>query len=343
MPTQRDHHQQKHAPVGITPRSGYSEESRGLLRPGVRVELKYQLMWQEKANFPITMMARLMGVARSGYYKWVKQTGGDLTRKARSVRARERVWITKLILQDFRSAKMRHGARRVRAQLAKLGVGVSLWLVRKIMAELGLVAVQPRASKRTTIPATDAGTRRDLVRRRFYPPVPGTFLVGDITYLKTGEGWVYLATVIDLTTRMVIGWHMADHMRTSLVADALTMACHSGLVAGGAVFHSDRGSVYTSAEHARLVNTFDVRLSIGRTGVWWDNAVAEAFFASLKNEMFHLAKWPTKAKARVRVAEYIEVYYNRSRPHSTLAYRTPAEAWNDHFTHTLPTELPLAA
>jgi transposase InsO family protein len=173
--------------------------------------------------------------------------------------------------------------------------------------------------------------------------VPGTHLVGDITYLKTGEGWLYLATVIDLTTRMVIGWQMADHMRTSLVGDALMMAHRTGLVAGGAVFHSDRGSVYTSADYTRLAGSFDVRLSVGRTGVCWDNAVAEAFFASLKNEMFHLAKWPTNTRASIRVAEYIEVYYNRSRPHSTLQYRTPVEAWNAHFTHPLPTQLPLAA
>jgi transposase InsO family protein len=300
-------------------------------------------MWQEKANYPVTMMARLLKIARSGYYKWAKQTGGRQARRSRSPRARERAWISKLVLQDFRSSKMRHGARRVRAQLAKLGVAVSLWLVRKIMAELGLVAVQPRASKRTTIPADDAQARPDLVERRFYPPVPGTYLVGDITYLKTGEGWLYLATVIDLTTRMVVGWQMADHMRASLVGDALKMACRSGLVAGGAVFHSDRGSVYTSVEYAKLSARLDVKLSVGRTGVCWDNAVAETFFASLKNEMFHLAKWATRARARVRVAEYIEVYYNRSRPHSTLGYRTPTEAWNDHFTHPLPTKLPLAA
>jgi transposase InsO family protein len=300
-------------------------------------------MRQEKANYPVVMMARLLNVARSGYYKWAKATGGGAAPKPRSPRARERAWIAKLVLQDFRSSKMRHGARRIRAQLARLGVNASLWLVRKIMAELGLTAVQPRASKRTTIPAPDAQTRPDLVRRRFDPPVPGTFLVGDITYLKTGEGWVYLATVIDLTTRMVVGWQMADHMRASLVCDALEMACRSGRVAGGAICHSDRGAQYTSAEYARLASGLEVRLSVGRTGVCWDNAVAESFFASLKNEMFHLAKWPTRARARVRVAEYIEVYYNRSRPHSTLGYRTPAEAWGDHFAHPLPTELPLAA
>jgi transposase InsO family protein len=141
---------------------------------------------------------------------------------------------------------------------------------------------------------------------------------------------------------MVVGWQMADHMRATLVGDALKMACQSGRVAGGAICHSDRGAQYTSEDYARLAASLDVRLSVGRTGVCWDNAVAESFFASLKNEMFHRAKWATRARARVRVAEYIEVYYNRSRPHSTLGYRTPAEAWADHFTHPQPTP-PLSA
>jgi transposase InsO family protein len=300
-------------------------------------------MWQEKANYPIVMMARCLRVARSGYYKWVEATGGAGHRRLASPRAREHAWVSKLVLQAFHASKMRHGARRIRARLAQLGVEVSLWLVGKIMRELGLVAVQPHTSTKTTIPAKDAKSRRDLVRRRFTPPVPGTFLVGDITYLKTDQGWVYLATVIDLTTRMVLGWQMADHMRTSLVADALTMAHQSGKVAAGAIFHSDKGAQYTSAEYARLATSLDIRLSVGRTGVCWDNAVAESFFASLKNEMYCRRKWPTRALARVSVAEYIEVYYNRARPHSTLTYQTPTQSWAEHFTHQHTTHAAQAA
>lgn len=300
-------------------------------------------MWREKANYPVTMMARLLEIARSGYYKWVKTTGGAPRGRVASPRARWRRWVTKLVLQAFHTSKMRHGARRIQAQLTRLGVKVSLWLIRKIMAEFGLVAVQPHTSKRTTIPAKDATSRPDLVRRRFTPPVPGTFLVGDITYLKTGEGWVFLATVIDLTTRMVLGWQMADHMRTCLIEDALKMAHQSGKVAGGAIYHSDKGAQYTSVDYARLATSLDIRLSVGRTGICWDNAVAESFFASLKNEMYYRRKWPTRALAKVRVAEYIEVYYNRTRPHSTLGYRTPAESWADHFTHPQTTHPAQAA
>jgi transposase InsO family protein len=211
------------------------------------------------------------------------------------------------------------------------------------MAELGVEGVQPRVSKRTTVPAPDAPTRPDLLRRRFNPPVPGTWTVGDITYVRTGEGWVYLATVIDLTTRMVIGWNITDHMRTSLVADALAMAHASGLMAGGAVFHSDRGAQYTSAAYAELAASLEVRLSVGRTGSCHDNAVAESFFSQLKNEMAHHADLPTKARAKALIAEYIEVDYNRRRLHSTLGYRTPAQAWANHFTHSQPHQQQQAA
>ena len=164
---------------------------------------------------------------------------------------------------------------------------------------------------------------------------PGRRLVGDITYLRTGEGWLYLATVIDLATRMVIGWQLADHMRTSLVVDALQMAITHGHVRPGAIFHSDRGAQYTSTEFTRYCAGGDVSTSVGRTGVCWDNAVAESFFAALKNEMYHREHFPTRARARFAVADYIEVFYNRSRLHSRLGYRTPAEALSD-YQHCAP-------
>ena len=157
-------------------------------------------------------------------------------------------------------------------------------------------------------------------------------MVGDITYLRTDQGWLYLATVIDLATRMVIGWQLADHMRTSLVTDALQMAIDAGWVVDQAIFHSDRGCQYTSAEFAAFCHEQQIRSSVGRTGVCWDNAAAESFFAALKNEMYHRHTWPTRARARFAVAEYIEVYYNRRRLHSSLGYRTPAEALTDHQT-----------
>jgi transposase InsO family protein len=299
--------------------------------------LKYELMWAEKANYPITMMTRLLGIARAGYYAWRRRRVQGAGRAGRREGLRVRVKAA------WEASRGRHGARRVRADLARDGVSASLWLVAKLMRELGIAGVQPRASKKTTVPDPDAPARPDLIRRRFDAPVPTTNLVGDITYLKTGEGWLYLATVIDLTTRMVVGWQMADHMRASLVVDALRMAKDARLVAGGAVFHSDRGAQYTSAALADAARAMDVRLSVGRTGVCWDNAVAESFFSMLKNEMFHRHEHPTRAHARLAVADYIEVYYNRRRPHSTLGYRTPAQAMNDHFTTPTTANIKIAA
>src|SRR5205085_1949759 len=133
----------------------------------------------------------------------------------------------------------------------------------------------------------------DLLDRDFTTTVPGQRLVGDITYLRTGEGWLYLATVIDLATRMVVGWQLAAHMRTTLVTDALAMAIDSGHVAGDAIFHSDRGTQYTSAEFAAFTSRNGIRRSLGRTGVCWDNAAAESFFATLKNEMYYRQSFPT--------------------------------------------------
>lgn len=290
-------------------------------------------MRDEEGMFPVKLMARLLEVHRSGYYAWrQQQADGRQSRPqlARRERLRELIW------QVWDDSNKVYGVRRIRVALALQGEWVSAWLIAKLMRELGIAGIQPRASQRTTIPATDADTRQDLVRRRFHAPVPTTHLVGDITYLKTGEGWLYLATVIDLTTRMVVGWQTADHMRTSIVVDALKLAYRGGYVAGGAIFHSDRGSQYTSAELADVAELMDVRLSVGRTGVCWDNAVAESFFASLKNEMYHRAVFRTRARARLAVAEYVEVFYNRQRFHSTLGYQAPAAVMRNFFARNIP-------
>lgn len=200
------------------------------------------------------------------------------------------------------------------------------------MREAGLKACQPRAYKTTTVPGEQPVTSPDLLGRDFTGDAPGTRLVGDITYLKTGEGWLYLATVIDLATRMVVGWQLASHLRTSLVTDALSMAITHGRIQLGAIFHSDRGCQYTSAEFSLYCTENQIRTSVGRTGVCWDNAAAESFFAALKNEMYHREPFHTRAHARFAVADYIEVFYNRQRLHSSLGYRTPAEALTDYQT-----------
>jgi putative transposase len=231
------------------------------------------------------------------------------------------------VTRVFTAGRGAYGCRRVAAQLNREGRHCSVGLVADLMRELGLAAVQPR----TTFAGQAPVDSPDLIGRDFTTGgPPGARLVGDITYLRTGEGWLYLATVIDLATRMVIGWQTADHLRTSLVIDALRAAIVTGHVQPDSIFHADRGCQYTSTEFSLYCKQNQVRTSHGRTGVCWDNAAAESFFAALKNEMYHHEQFPTRARARFAVAEYIEVFYNRRRLHSALGYRTPAEAFTDH-------------
>lgn len=271
-------------------------------------------MGAERASFPMGMMARLLGVSRSGFYDWVRRRRDDPWEAAReAVRA------------CWEASCGRFGARSVRAVPAARGVRLTLYRVRRLMREPGMRGVVRNAGKATAVPDPDAPSRPNLVRRRFDPPVPTTVLVGDITYLRTGRGWLYLAVVIDLATRMVVGWSMSERMTAGLAVAALEAAWARGYVAGGAIFHSDRGAQYTSRLMAERAEGRGVRLSVGRTGSCHDNAVAESFFATLKNEMYSLRPWATRAEARRAVVGFIEACYNRRRPHSTIGYQVPVE------------------
>jgi putative transposase len=278
----------------------------------------------EKATYSITFMCDLLEVPRSSFYAWRARAAGETATAAR------RRQLGGQVRRVFEEHQGRYGCRRVAAQLNREGHPCSVGLVADLMRELGLQACQPRAYKRTTVPGDQPVGIPDRLEQDFAAPVPGQRLVGDITYLRTGQGWLYLATVIDLCTRMVVGWQLADHMRTSLVLDALQMAITHGHVGPDAIFHSDRGCQYTSREFAAFCADAHIRTSVGRTGVCWDNAAAESFFATLKNEMYHRQRFDTRARARFAVAEYIEIYYNRKRLHSTLGYCTPLEALTDH-------------
>jgi transposase InsO family protein len=280
----------------------------------------------EKATYPIVWMCRLLGVPRSTFYAWRSRAESATTARRRELAGQ--------VQRVFDAARGTYGCRRVTAALNREGHACSVGLVADLMRELELKACQPRTYKRTTRPGVQPVASPDLIGRDFTAARAGVRLVGDITYLKTGEGWLYLATVIDLATRMVIGWQTAEHLRTSLVVDALAMAKRHGYVQPGAVFHADRGCQYTSAEFARFCTRNKVRTSVGRTGVCWDNAAAESFFATLKNEMYHRQRFDTRARARFAVAEYIEIFYNRQRLHSTLGYHTPAEALAAHQLRT---------
>jgi transposase InsO family protein len=272
-------------------------------------------MKAEKANYPVAMMARLLRVSRSGFYSWLKRF------KPKDPWSDLRVKIEKLWLDSDRV----FGVRQIHSKLSAKGDDVTLYRVGKCMKAMGIAGCQPRSSKKTTIPDPSAEKRPDLIGRNFDSPVPTTCLVGDITYLKTGQGWLYLAVVIDLCTRMVVGWAMADHMKTSLVVSALSMAHTRGYVARNGIFHSDMGSQYTSHEFARFADSIDVRLSVGKKATCYDNAVAESWFASLKNEKYYRYSYSTKDEAKVAIIDYIEAFYNRMRPHSSIGNQIPAE------------------
>jgi transposase InsO family protein len=213
----------------------------------------------------------------------------------------------------------------VHAQLVRWGVGVGPELVRALMRGLDLVACQPRPSRHGLTEAGESGPIPDLVRRDFTADAPGEKMVGDITYIATWEGWLYLATVIDCHTKAVVGWAMNDNYKTPLISSAIAMAARNNELATDAIFHSDRGSNYTSAEFAATLKGLDIRQSVGRTGICYDNAMAESFFAALKNERVHRTQYPTREHARKDIARYIELHYNTKRLHSGLAYRTPHE------------------
>ena len=200
------------------------------------------------------------------------------------------------------------------------------------MRELGIEGESGRRRVRTTIIDKGATAASDHVNRDFNPPAPNVKWCGDITYLHTGEGWLYLATVIDLFSRRVIGWAAADHMRTELVADALTMAVatRGGHVAG-VVFHSDRGSVYTSRTFGELCDSHGVVQSMGATGVCWDNSVAESWFGTMKRELAHRRRWATRAEARRDLIRWIEGWFNSRRLHSTNNYNSPIDWENQYY------------
>ncbi len=257
----------------------------------------------------------LLEVSRAAFYEWL--------RAIPSRRCRADQMLLRAVHQDSRGT---YGSPRVHAQLRKNGEICGENRIARLMQANGIVGKAPRRFKRTTIPGASA-TAVDLVKRVFGP---GTIEVnrlwcGDISFIRTWEGWLYLATVIDVASRRVVGWAMADHMRTELVTDALQMALDHRRPDPGLIFHSDRGCQYTSENFATLLESNGIVQSLSRPGQCWDNAVAESFFATLKTELIHRHAWPTRAYARRAIFDFIETWYNRRRLHSSLGYRSPAE------------------
>jgi transposase InsO family protein len=291
---------------------------------------KYEFIDAEYAATPagngtaptITCMCRWLGVSRSGFYEWRS--------RPESATAERRKKLALIIRRIFDDSDSTYGYRRIAHQLARQGTVACPELVRKLMRQLGLVACQPRPWRPSTTQQGPAGPIPDLVNRDFSAEIPGQKMVGDITYIPTWQGWAFLATVIDCATRKVIGWAVGDHYRTPLITAAIQMAARNIDLPDGAIFHSDRGSNYTSAEFAGVLDRLGIRQSTGRTGSCFDNALAESFNAAVKVERVHRTVYPTIRKAREDIARYIELRYNRTRLHSALGYRTPQEVHDEY-------------
>jgi transposase InsO family protein len=260
----------------------------------------------------------LLEVSRAAYY----------AHRAGTVSSRHRTdqELTERIRQAHETSKGRYGAPRIHAQLRRQGHRHGRKRVARLMRAAGLHGRSPRRFKHTTIPDPAVAARADLIRRDFAvnAAAVNTRWCGDITYIPTWEGWLYLATVIDIASRRVVGFALAEHLRTSLVADALANAVAARDPAPGVIFHSDKGCQYTSGDYATLAGDLEVTLSTGQTGQCWDNALAESFFASLKGECLDQQPWLTRAAARRATVDYI-AWYNGTRLHSALGYKTPDE------------------
>ena len=273
--------------------------------------------WATDGDYPVSFMCAELGVSRAGYYAWLS--------RAPSEREVGDGQLSRLISSLHAELRGNPGVRRVRAGLAAAGQRVAHKRVHRLMQALGLQGRHPRAWKRTTLPGDRPVPAPDLVGRDFTATAANQRWCGDITYIKTWDGWAYLGTVIDLHSRAVVGWAVADHMHTQLVIDALTMALTHRRTTGPVIFHSDRGTQYTSGEFHRFCKANNVVRSLGRTGICYDNAVAESFFATYKKELIHTRPWPTLRDLKRRTFDWIETYYNRRRRHSSLGYLTPEE------------------
>jgi len=273
--------------------------------------------WADSESFPVAFMCRQLGVSRSGYYAWRSA--------APSARATDDVRLTAVIATIYRQGRGNPGVRRVRAGLAAVGRLLSHKRVWRLMKAAGLTGRHPKAWKRTTVAGAAPLPAPDLIGRDFTAQRPNRKWCGDITYVKTWTGWAYLATVIDLHSRKVVGWAVADHLRTELVTAALDMAITHRTPPAGVIFHSDRGCQYTSTAFDLYCEKNKIRRSLGRTGICYDNAVAESFFATYKKELIHTRPWPDVAAVKKATFDWIETYYNTRRRHSTLGYLTPTE------------------
>ena len=264
-------------------------------------------------------MCRVLGLSRSGYYAWCDRAD------ARAMRRREDAELAREIDEVFVRSRRTYGSPRIRFELLDRGYRVGRERIARVMNDLGLCAQHKKRFRVTTKSDHGKNVADNVLNREFRASAPNTSWVADITYVDTREGWLYLAVIIDLFSRRVVGWNLENHMRASLATGALGHALDQREIGVAPLHHSDRGSQYASHEYRSLLAKHGIRCSMSRKANCWDNAVAESFFGTIKQELLHRRRWPTKREARKAIFDYIEVFYNRKRRHSSLGYLSPAD------------------
>lgn len=262
-------------------------------------------------------MCELLGVSRSAYYAWL-HTAPSKTTKEDAVLMDK----IKVIFNDGRG---NYGARRIKRSLKNKGFQVSRRRIGRLLKQLGLCCKTKRKFKATTDSKHSLPIAPNLLNRQFTPNQANRFYAGDITYIPTKEGWLYLAVVIDLYSRKIVGWSMANNMKAKLVNDALLMALWQRKPSRGLIWHTDRGSQYASHSHRTILQQHGIKQSMSRKGNCWDNAVSESFFHTLKTELTHHQRFKTREEAKTAIFEYIEVFYNKVRMHSANDYMSPVD------------------
>ncbi len=270
-----------------------------------------------KHDWPVTLMCRALSVSTSGFYAWLSRPTSDQEKRRESILAEIRA--------IHAEAKARYGSPRIHKELLARDVPCSVNTVAKLMHDNDIRAKTARKFKATTDSRHTRPVAENLLDRQFNPSKPNEAWLADITYIWTREGWLYLAAVEDLFSRMVVGWSMAEHMQSRLVVDALQMAIARRLPTEGLLAHSDRGSQYASEHYQTVLLKHGIECSMSGKGQCWDNAPMESFFASLKKELVHDEDYHTREQARGSIFEYIEVFYNPKRRHSALGYLSPVE------------------
>ena len=284
--------------------------------------MTFRFIHEHRHLWPVRLLCQTLEVSTAGYYAWQGRPA--------SARAQRRDTLLGEIRAVHAAVKARYGSPRMHAALVARGHGCCVNTDAQLMRQAGIAAKTARKYRCTTDSNHDRPVADNLLGRQFDPAGPNEAWVADITYIPTGEGWLYLAVVEDLYARRVVGWSMAENLESRLVVDALALAVERRLPGEGLLAHSDRGSQYASEHYQRLLARHGITCSMSRRADCWDNAPMESFFASLKKELIHGSDFATRAAARAAVVEYIEVFYNNQRLHSSLGYVSPAEYERQH-------------